>query len=120
MSEWRQFRILVRTSLGRLLDTAVASRGIDATQFVIWSFALVVTPPALFAIRMSNKYAFMWRRPDVIESAAAADRLFFIIYVMLACSLLAAILWDALFPDRQDQESSASCRCERGRWQRHG
>lgn len=104
MSEWRQFRILMRTSLGRLIDTAVGSRGIDATQFIIWSFALIVTPPSLFAIRRTSNYAFMWRRPDLLERAALADRLFFVIYVMLASALLAAMLWDALFPDRQDQE----------------
>ena len=104
MSEWRQFRILMRASLGRLMDTAVASRGIDATQFAIWSFALVVTPPFLFSVRMMSKYAFLWRRPEILERTALADRLFFIVYVMLACALLAAILWDALFPDREDQE----------------
>ncbi|MGH9348845.1 MAG: hypothetical protein ACRD26_16430 [Vicinamibacterales bacterium] len=104
MSEWRQFRLLARASLGRLMDTAVASRGIDAAQFSIWSFALVATPPFFFAARMMGKYGFMWRRPDVLERAALVDRLFFIVYIMLACALLAALLWDALFPDRQDQE----------------
>lgn len=103
MSEWRQFRILMRASLGRLMDTAVASRGIDATQFAIWSFALVATPPLVFSMRMMNKYFFM-RQPDVLERAALADRLFFLVYAMLASALLAATLWDALFPDRQDQE----------------
>jgi hypothetical protein len=104
VSEWRQFKVLMRASLERLMDTAVASRGIDATQFAIWSFALVLTPPLLFAVRMMSKYALMWRHPQVLERTALADRLFFIVYMMLACALLAAILWDALFPDRQDQE----------------
>ncbi len=104
MSEWRQLRLLIRLSLGRLMDTAVASREIDAEQFAIWSFALVATPPFFFAARMLSKYEFMWRRPDVLERVVLADRLFFVIYVMLAAALLAAVLWDALFPDRQDQE----------------
>lgn len=104
MSEWRQFQILVRASLSRLMHTAAASRGIDATQFAIWSFALVATPPFVFGVRMMNKYFFLWRQPDILERVAVADRLFFIVYVMLASALLAAVLWDALFPDRQDQE----------------
>jgi hypothetical protein len=104
VSEWRQFRILVRVSLGRLADAAVASRDTDAAHFVIWIFALVTTPPLFYAMRMMGKYSFMWRRPDLLERAAVADRLFFIIYAMLASGLLAAMLWDALFPDRRDQE----------------
>ena len=102
--EWRQFRLLVRTSFGRLMDTAVASRDIDATQFVIWSVALVATPAFFFAAKMMNKYVWLARRPDVLAEAVAVDRLFFIVYVMIACALLAAVLWEALFPDRQDQE----------------
>jgi hypothetical protein len=104
MSEWRQFQMLARVSLGRLMDTAVASRETDAVQFVIWTFALVTTPPLFYAMRMMGKYSFMWRRPDLLEQAAIADRLFFIVYAMIAAGLLAAMLWDALLPDRQDQE----------------
>jgi hypothetical protein len=33
-----------------------------------------------------------------------ADRLFFLTYSMLVAALLAALTWDALFPDRNDQE----------------
>jgi hypothetical protein len=102
--EWRQFRLLVRTSFGRLMDTAVASRDIDATQFVIWSFALIASPAFFFAAKMMGKYSFLWRKPEVLERVVPVDRLFFIVYMMLATALLAAVLWEALFPDRQDQE----------------
>ncbi len=102
--EWRQFRLLVRTSFGRLMDTAVASRDIDATQFVIWSVALVATPAFFFAAKMMGKYSWLSRRPDLLAHVVAVDRLFFVVYMMLACALLAALLWEALFPDRQDQE----------------
>jgi hypothetical protein len=104
VKEWRQFQLLVRMSLGRLMDTAVASRDVDAVQFAIWSFALIATPPFFHAAKMMGKYNFLWRQPERLTLEALGDRLFFIIYVMLACSLLAAVLWDALFPDRQDQE----------------
>jgi hypothetical protein len=104
VSERRQFRLLVRASIGRLMETAVASRDTDAAQFVIWAFALVITPPFLYAGKMFGKYHMLARKPDVLERVVLVDRLFFIIYAMLACALLAALLWDALFPDRQDQE----------------
>lgn len=102
--EIRQFRLLLRTSFGRLMDTGVASRNVDATQFVIWSFALVTSPAFFFAAKMMGKYSFLWRQPDVLARVVVVDRLFFIVYMMLASALLAAVLWEALFPDRQDQE----------------
>ena len=102
--EKRQFRLLLRLSFGRLMDTAVASRDVDATQFVIWSFALLASPPFFFAAKMMGKYSFLWRKPDVLARIVPEDRLFFIVYMMLASGLLAAVLWEALFPDRQDQE----------------
>ena len=100
----RQFRLLLRTSFGRLMDTAVASRDIDATQFVIWSFALLASPAFFFAAKMMGKYSFLWRQPEVLAGVVVVDRLFFIVYMMLASALVAAVLWEALFPDRQDQE----------------
>jgi hypothetical protein len=102
--ERRQFRLLLRTSFGRLMDTAVASRDVDATQFVIWSFALIASPAFFFAAKMMGKYSFLWRQPDVLARVVPVDRLFFLVYMMLATALLAAVLWEALFPDRQDQE----------------
>jgi hypothetical protein len=38
------------------------------------------------------------------EAMLNADRLFFLIYGMLAAALLAALTWEALYPDRTDQE----------------
>ena len=102
--EKRQFRLLVRVSFGRLMDTAVASRDVDAAQFVIWSFALIASPAFFFAAKMMGKYSFLWRKPDVLQRVVLEDRLFFIVYMMLATALLASVLWEALFPDRQDQE----------------
>jgi hypothetical protein len=95
---------MLRTSFGRLMDTAVAARDVDATQFVIWSFALIASPAFFFAAKMMGKYSFLWRQPEVLARVVLVDRLFFIVYMMLANALLAAVLWEALFPDRQDQE----------------
>ncbi len=103
--EWRQFRLLSRTSVQRLLDSVAFSPDADAMQFAVWGIALAMTPPLLSAIRKSMSFPFLLRLPpDVVERIVIADRTFFVIYGMLASALLAALMWDALFPDRQDQE----------------
>lgn len=101
----RQFRLLLRASMGRLMDAALASREIDAVQFAIWGVALVATLPFFHAVKMMGRYTLLAaRRPELLEGIALSDRLFFIVYAMLASALLASVLWEALFPDRQDQE----------------
>jgi hypothetical protein len=105
-TEWRQFLILSRDSVRRLLNGAVHSRDTDPMQFALWVAALAATLPTLFAIRM----IFMWSSAryalslEAIESLAIANRLFFIFYGMIASALLAALLWETLLPDRSDQE----------------
>ena len=103
--EWRQFRLLSRDSVRRLLDSVLVARDADPMQFALWGLALLMTPPLITAINKSSRYAFLLRAdPDVVERIVLADRLYFIIYGMLATALLAAFTWDALFPDRADQE----------------
>ena len=41
---------------------------------------------------------------EVVEQVALGHRLFFVVYGMLAAALLAALTWEALFPDGRDQE----------------
>jgi hypothetical protein len=103
--EWRQFRLLSRDSVHRLLDRVTLSRDTDPMQFAIWALALAMTPALLQGVRQSMKFPFLMRAaPEVVERALIADRLFFVIYGMLATALLAALAWEALFPDRDDQE----------------
>ncbi len=103
--EWRQFRRLSRDSTRHLINAAVLARGADPTQFAIWAVALVATPPAMYAFSGMVKYTALRVRPAaVIEATVLADRLFFVLYGMLAAALLAAVTWEALFPDQTDQE----------------
>lgn len=104
--EWRQFLLLSRTSVHRLLNAAVHSRDADPMQCTIWVAALATTPPTLFALRMIFIYAGADRASSirVVEELALTHRLFFIVYGMVAAALLAALVWDALLPDRSDQE----------------
>lgn len=104
-SEWRQFALLSRDSLRQLLNAAVLARDVDPVQFAIWTTALAATPPALYGFGQMFKYAALRRAPAaVIEQVVLGDRMFFVVYSMLAAALLAALTWEALFPDRTDQE----------------
>jgi len=103
--EWRQFRRLSRDSMRRLINDAVLARGADPIQFAIWGTAVVATPPAMYAVSGIFKYTALRVRPvEVIEATVLADRMFFVLYAMLAAALLAAVTWEALFPDQTDQE----------------
>ena len=103
--EWHQFQLLRRDSVRRLLDSILVSRDADPMLFALWFTTLAMTPPVLVAVRKIIQYPFLTRaRPEVVEQIAMADRTFFVVYGMLATALLAALTWDALFPDRTDQE----------------
>ena len=104
--ERQQFRLLMRNALRRLLNAAVLARDTDPAQFAIWITAIVATPPSMFAFSQMFKYAVAARTmpPEAIERLLLGDRAFFIVYGMVAAGLLAAMTWEALFPDRTDQE----------------
>ena len=103
--EWHQFRLLSRDSVRRLLDSILVSRDADPMLFALWFTALAMTPPLLIAAPKIIQYTFLKRAPDaLVLQLATAERSFFVLYGMLATALLAALTWDALFPDRQDQE----------------
>jgi hypothetical protein len=102
--ERRQFRQLVRLSFGRLIDAALASREVAAEYFVIWSAALLLTPPLFYTVQRTSAYPWIRRRSlDALQQVALTDRLFFVVWSMLAAMLIASVLWDALLPDKTDQ-----------------
>jgi hypothetical protein len=103
--EWHQFRLLSRDSVRRLLDSVLVARDADPMLFALWFMALAMTPPLIVAAPKFVQYAFLTKAPAIVVlQIATAERAFFILYGMLATALLAALTWDALFPDRQDQE----------------
>ncbi|HUE86306.1 MAG TPA: hypothetical protein VMO26_09535 [Vicinamibacterales bacterium] len=103
--DWHQLRLLSKDGVRHLIDTALLSRDSDPTQFVIWLLALVATPTAFFAARQVHTYTVLMRAPEeLVQLVALQHRLFFITYGMLAAALLAALIWEAVFPDGRDQE----------------
>ena len=92
-------------SFGRLMDAALASREVAAEYFVIWSAALLVMPPLFYTVQRASAYPWIRRRSlDLLQQVALTDRLFFVVWSMLAAMLIASVLWDALFPDQTDQQ----------------
>jgi len=103
--DWHQFRLLSKDAVRQLIDAAMLSRDSDPTQFVIWLLALVATPTAFFAARQVHTYTVLMRAPEeLVQIVALQHRLFFVTYGMLAAALLAALIWEAVFPDGRDQE----------------
>jgi hypothetical protein len=103
--EWRQFVLLSRDGVRRLLNTAFFGRDADPMPFVIWGVAFAATPPTLHAFRRTFLYGSASQASwDVVERFVLGDRLFFLVYAMLASALLAALTWDALVPDRHEQD----------------
>jgi hypothetical protein len=106
--EWRQFRLASRDSIRRLLDRVVVSQESDPVQFALWAAVLAVTPPLLVGVRKLTQYAFLEAvgaaDPTLTARILTAERVFFVLYGMLASALLAALIWEAPYPDRADQE----------------
>ena len=89
----------------RLLNAAMLSRDGDPWQFAIWVTALLATPSFLYAFGQIVKYTPLRSAPAVMMAPIIViDRLFFVVYAIVTAALLAALTWEALVPDRTDQE----------------
>ncbi len=103
--EQRQFMLLLRDSVRQILASATLAKDADPMQVAIWGTALALTAPFLVAVRKIIDYPFLLRAPaEYVERVVLADRLFFVLYLMLATALVVALLWDSLSPTRHDQE----------------
>ena len=103
--EFDQFVLLSRDSIRSLLDAALVCHDGDPSQFALWSLVLVATPPAMYAFRQLVSYSALgFQKAAIIEHAIQVDRMFFLLYGMLVAALVAAATWEALLPNRADQE----------------
>jgi hypothetical protein len=107
--EFDQFRLLCRGSVRRLLNAAFLTDDADSAQFALWALVLVATPAAMYAFReLMNYSALRFERVSIVEHAIQVDRMFFLLYGMVVAALVAATTWEALLPDRADQEMVGS------------
>ncbi|HEU5254872.1 MAG TPA: hypothetical protein VFU28_02715 [Vicinamibacterales bacterium] len=97
--------LLSRDSVRNVLNSALLARDTDPSQFALWSLVLLATPPAMYAFRQLVNYSALgFQKTAIIERAIQVDRMFFLLYGMLVAALVAAAMWEALLPDRADQE----------------
>jgi len=105
LHEFDQFVLLSRDSVRSLLNAALIARDGDPSQFALWSLVLVATPPAMYGFRQLVNYSALgFQKAVIIEHAIQVDRMFFLLYGMLVAALVAAATWEALLPNRADQE----------------
>lgn len=103
--DWHQFRLLAKDAVRQLIDTALLSRDSNPMEFALWMLALLATPTAFFAARQVLTFQGLMNAPDeLVQRVALGHRLFFVTYAMLSSALLAALVWEAVFPDGRDQE----------------
>jgi hypothetical protein len=103
--EWRQLTLLTRDATRRLLNSAVVARDADPVQIALWVVALATTLPLLGAVGRLTQYPLLVYMADGDAARTILmHRLFYVMYAMLTSALLAAFTWDAMFPDRADQE----------------
>jgi hypothetical protein len=121
--ERRQAALLARDSVRQILAGATSARDADPAQVALWTTALALTPPFLVAVRKVIDYPFLLRAPaEYVDRVVMADRLFFMLYGMLATALVTALVWDSLSPTRHDYEVTGAlpvrpcCCSRRSRW----
>lgn len=103
--DWRQFVRLGRGAGRRLLVNVTASEDADPVPFAIWATALALAPLLLSAIRSTLRLSMTGdAETDVIVGFIQVFRAFYVFYGMLLALLATAVIWDALLPDRADQE----------------
>ena len=103
--DWHQFRRLQRGSARRFLNTITGSPDADPVPFLIWATALALTPPLLTAIRTTFRLSMTAdATPEAIFEFVRTFRVFFLVYGMLMTLLVSALIWEALLPNRDDQD----------------
>jgi hypothetical protein len=103
--EFDQFVLLSRDAVRKLLNAALLARDTDPSQFALWSLVLIATPAAMYGFRQLVNYSALgFQTAAIIEHSIQVDRMFFVLYGMLVAALVAAATWEALLPDRVDQE----------------
>lgn len=104
-ADWAQFRRLQRGSARRFLNTLTGSADADPIPFVIWAAALGLTPPLLTAIRTAVRLGMIGNADaTAVLGLVRVLRVLYILYAMLMMLLVTAAIWEALLPNRDDQE----------------
>jgi hypothetical protein len=98
----RQFRVLYRDFLGRLIDLDVLSSGGDAQNLLAQFAALLAAFNFVVAIEILPRYGVGAHPRAVLLERAWLDQEFLIGTSMAIAGLFTVLAWNTLLPDRRD------------------
>src|SRR5262245_19668824 len=98
----RQFRVLYRSFLLRLVDLELLSAHGDVANLLAQFGGLLAALSFVFAISIVPQYGLSTLTADQLALAAWGDQEFLIGTTMAVVGLFAVVAWDSVFPDRRD------------------
>src|SRR5436309_1089972 len=103
MSEWLQFRLLTVHFFRRFFDNDLLTPGADPHAVVVRALAMLATPGMMIALYLMPRYTTLsFQAPHLLDNARRLDQMMFMTLAMSITGFVAALEWEALFPDRAD------------------
>jgi hypothetical protein len=100
--ERRQFRVLYRDFLSRLIDPDLLSAGGDARNLLVIFAALLAAFSFLLSVYRVPAYGLSTLPRRTLLVAAWGDQEFLIAFTMAVCGMFAVLAWNAVYPERRD------------------
>lgn len=100
--EWRQFRLLLRSGPGQLLDREMLAPDGDMMAGAANVLALLGSFGLALSLLMLYKYVFGAWHGFAIEDVTWPDKQYLIAAAMLSSGFILVLTWDGLFPDRRE------------------
>lgn len=98
----RQFRILHRDFLSRMVDLELVSAGGDTREIVTRFGALLGALSVVFAYLMVPRYLTSGMAHDKLVRFSWGDEEFLLSATIALCGLCAVLTWNNVFPDKRD------------------
>jgi hypothetical protein len=98
----RQFRILYRDFLFRMVDLELLSPSGEIRNLLIQLAALLAAFNFVVAVLYVPRYATSILPPEQLLVAAWGDQEFLIATTIVIAGMVAVLAWNAPFPDRRD------------------
>ena len=103
MNEWLQCKLLTVHFFRRFFDNDLLSPGADPHAVVIRALATLATPGMMIAFYLMPRYVNLnGAPPAILELARRSDQMLFMTLSTTIMGFVAALQWEALFPDRAD------------------
>lgn len=98
----RQFRILFRDVLSRVIDPELLPAGGDSSRLLIQLAALLAAFSLALSMMTLNQFAFSKAPPAALAKAVSSEVEFLAATTMAAAAILMLLAWNSVFPDKRD------------------